>query len=302
MDMLVNLGYLPLITKYNRITHHTATLTDHIYTNSPKKVIKLRICLAHISDHLPIFFSLANTMPTSNKPKYFRDLLNFSKDHFLEEISHIDFTGLITEDVNKSMNNIVEKLWLISNKHAPLRKALKQKKRQLDKPWISKAILKSIKKRLFKSHYLSNDPCKIKEYKVYKNKLYRVIKAAKKNYLTNQFEMNKENVKVTWKLIGTLINGKKTNSLNTVNRLFCNNTFYMDKASICEHLNSYFINIGNKLAHQLPPINTNPTSYIKQSFLNSFMFRATHSQEVHDELMSLKTNKSFIGIPQICKL
>ena len=78
---------------------------------------------------------------------------------------------------------------------------------------------------------------------MYKNKLYRVIKAAKKNYVANQFEMNKENIKDAWKLIGTLINKKKTNSLKTVNRLFCNNTFYTDKASICEQLNSYFNNI-----------------------------------------------------------
>ena len=102
-------------------------------------------------------------------------LSNFSKVHFLEEISHIDFT-----------------------------------------------------------HYVSNDPRKIKEYKAYKNKLYRVIKAAKKNYLTNQFEMNKENMKLTWKLIGTLINRKNTNSFKTINRLFCNDIFYADKASICE--------------------------------------------------------------------
>ena len=53
-------------------------------------------------------------MPPSNEPKYFRDFSNFSKEHFLEEISHIDFMGLITEDVNKSMNNIVERLQLIA--------------------------------------------------------------------------------------------------------------------------------------------------------------------------------------------
>ena len=85
-------------------------------------------------------------MPSSNEPKYFRDFSNVSKEHFLEEISHIDFMGLITEDVNKSMNNIVERLQLISNKHSPFRKVLKQKKRKLKKPWISKAILISIKK------------------------------------------------------------------------------------------------------------------------------------------------------------
>ena len=129
--------------------------------------------------------------------------MNFNKESFVKEISHIDFKGLITEDVNKSMNNIVEKLRLITDKHLPLRKASKQKKKRLEKPWISKAILISIKKkqRLLRSHFLSNDPSKIQEYKAYNNKLYRIIKAAKRNYLTNQFEMNKENMKITWKVI-----------------------------------------------------------------------------------------------------
>ena len=55
MDMLLDLGYLPLITKPTRITYHTSTLIDDIYTNTPEKVIKSGICLADISDHLPIF-------------------------------------------------------------------------------------------------------------------------------------------------------------------------------------------------------------------------------------------------------
>jgi len=91
--------------------------------------------------------------------------------------------------------------------------------------------------------------------------------------------MNKENIKVKWKLIGSVNNRKKTNSKKTINKLFCNNTFYTDKATICEQLHSYFINIGIKLADQLPPNNTHPTSYVKQSFLNSFMFRAIHSKK-----------------------
>ena len=55
MAMLLDLGYLPLITKATRITHYTSILIDHINTNSPEKVIKSGICLADISDHLPIF-------------------------------------------------------------------------------------------------------------------------------------------------------------------------------------------------------------------------------------------------------
>ena len=44
----------------------------------------------------------------------------------------------------------------------------------------------------------------------------------------------------------------------------------------------HFINVGRNLAHQLPPILTDPTKFIKRSFTNSFMFRGICTQEVHD--------------------
>ena len=55
LDMLLDAGFMPLITKATRITDHTSTLIDHIYTNVPHKVCKSGICLADITDHLPIF-------------------------------------------------------------------------------------------------------------------------------------------------------------------------------------------------------------------------------------------------------
>jgi len=41
LDMLLNLGYMPIITKATRITDRSATLIDHIYTNAPQKVLPL---------------------------------------------------------------------------------------------------------------------------------------------------------------------------------------------------------------------------------------------------------------------
>ena len=46
LDMLLNLGYLPIITK----------LMDHIYTNVPQKVVKSGICLAGITTPLIIVY------------------------------------------------------------------------------------------------------------------------------------------------------------------------------------------------------------------------------------------------------
>ena len=67
LDMLLDLGFMPLITKARRITDHTSTLIDHIYTNMPGKTITAGICLADVSDHLPIFCTIANKLSTSTE-------------------------------------------------------------------------------------------------------------------------------------------------------------------------------------------------------------------------------------------
>ena len=103
----------------------------------------------------------------------------------------------------------------ITDKHAPVRKLSNKMRAQLRKPWITSAIFKSIKKRqkLFTTHFLSNDPNKVKEYKKYNNKLNKIKEAAKTNYFKTQFDMFSDNLKATWKLIGTIINRKKPSAV-----------------------------------------------------------------------------------------
>ena len=66
LDMLFSLGFMPLITKATRITHHSKTLIDHIYTNAPEKIINTRICLADISRHLISHDSLQENTTIEN--------------------------------------------------------------------------------------------------------------------------------------------------------------------------------------------------------------------------------------------
>ena len=48
--------------------------------------------------------------------------------------------------IEASMNRVTQTLQQISDMHAPVRRASKQKRKQLNKPWISNAILTPIKK------------------------------------------------------------------------------------------------------------------------------------------------------------
>ena len=302
LNMLLDSGFMPIITKATRITDHSKTSIDHIYTNIPQKVLKSGICLAGISDHLPVFCTIANKFPTTNESRYNRDFSNFNKDSFLKEISEIDFASLIVDDVNESMNAFAETFQKITDKYAPVRKLSNKMRAQLRKPWISSAILKSIKKRqkLFTTHFLSNDPNKVKEYKKYNNKLNKIKEAAKTNYFKTQFDMFSDNLKATWKLIGTIINRKKAQHGTLIQKLLYNGKCYNDKASICHQLNTHFINVGHDLAAQLPNYNISPTHFIHRRFQNSFMFRGIYNHEVQDALIGLKLNKSFIGTPPKC--
>ena len=112
----------------------------------PQHLTKTGICLAHITDHLPVFSTVAKRLPLC------RDLF-LIWIYFLIDFEATDFNSLVNEGVNQRMNNVINALQSLSNKHAPLRKLSNKKK---------------------KSHFLSNDPDKVTYYKSYNNNLNRI--------------------------------------------------------------------------------------------------------------------------------
>ena len=56
LDNLFSNGFIPEITKPTRITSHSATLIDHIYTNKADLTFSSGIILTDISDHFGTFF------------------------------------------------------------------------------------------------------------------------------------------------------------------------------------------------------------------------------------------------------
>ena len=140
----------------------------------------------------------------------------------------------------------------------------------------------------------------MKFYKAFNNKLNKIKQIAKQNYFSNQFNINKDNIKMTWKLIGMIIN-RKQKANTVINKLLYNNKCYTDKLSICDQLNAYFINVGPSLSSKLPNRdNVDPTKYIHRAFSNSFMFRSIPAYEVYDQIVNLNSSKSTKGTPVKC--
>ena len=76
LDMLFS-NMTPVITKPTRITEHSKTLIDHIYTNAPTMHLSSGIALFDISDHLPVF-CLSNTkVKTNHQKQSYRDCIPY---------------------------------------------------------------------------------------------------------------------------------------------------------------------------------------------------------------------------------
>jgi len=133
--------------------------------------------------------------------------------------------------------------------------------------------------------------------------LNRIIHAAKNNYFSIQFELNKENIKYTWKLISKVISTKKVNTQHTIKKLLDDNRMYADKQSIFDQLNNHFIDVGNGLADKLPKHDIDSSLYLdtcRTMTTSSFMFCGICLTGVYDEIMSLKIDKSPLHIPRKC--
>ena len=64
-----------------------------------------------------------------------------------DDLKQINFLTLVDSDVNSSINSVIRVLERLTEKHAPLKRASQSKRKQLNKPWLTKGILASIKKK-----------------------------------------------------------------------------------------------------------------------------------------------------------
>ena len=77
-----------------------------------------------------------------------RDFSHFSQSRLNNDLIQIDWKFVIDskrENIDGLFATFYDKLNKLSNKHAPLKKRSKRKIKQSAKPWINKAIRRSIK-------------------------------------------------------------------------------------------------------------------------------------------------------------
>ena len=137
---------------------------------------------------------------------------NAELDSALQHL-HSNFTS---HDPNVIARAITETYVSLIDKYMPLKKISNKRKRNPDKPWISRGLKKSIntKFKLYKKSKKSGNLDDNLKYKKYLNVLTRTKQNAEHLYYKNLSMLYGQNKSKTWKLINEVSNRKrKSNDL-----------------------------------------------------------------------------------------
>ena len=300
-DLLCSHSFRPLILQPTRVTSRTSTLIDNIFINDVSCYSSGGNLTSSISDHFLQFAQtdIFETCSFKKKIKLARDFRYFSKREFAEELTNIDWSNKINEQVGTeiSYQYFYSEIEQILNYTAPYRK-LTQKEIKLEHmPWITSGILKSmwVRDDLCKRRNKERDP-DIKSqftvlFKRYRNTIVTLLRRSKENYYSSYFLQNQSDVKKTWDGIRNLINvSKKKTQIPT--KIIYKNEEKVSDIDMAESLNDFFVNIGSSVEAKIPKSKTCYTSYLKQSNNKSIFLTPCSVMELTTIIRNMKTSKS----------
>ena len=148
---------LPYIIQPPRITSHSKSIIDNIFSNYISQEIISGNLTSTISDHLPQFLiapHIVSNAPNKNSNIFERDWSKFNREEFILDYFAIDWPHILklqNNDTNTSFQNFFDSMSRILDKYAPLKKLSKYKLKFKATPWITTALQISIS---IKNNYL----------------------------------------------------------------------------------------------------------------------------------------------------
>ena len=147
------------------------------------------------------------------------------------------------------------------DKIAPEREIKLSRNNTARDPWITKGMLRSIKKQ--KDLYLEQlrDTTATNKYKNYRNHLQKILRNAKTSYLREKYKEFKQDSHKLWRLIHSILNktSRKGDCIKAINK---DGVPRYDPATITDELCKHFSSIGETFANNIPPSSKEISTYL----------------------------------------
>ena len=297
-NAMYSMSFYPMISKPTRITPHSATIIDNIFTNNLIVNTVSGILFNDISDHLPVFtiYDCNSSLEKVVKSKTYRRVTSVTAIKALQRDLAAEKWNEVydKENVDTAYDNFLKIFLLLYEKNCPILEYKKNSKAL--KPWMTNGLLNACRKKnkLYRDFIKYRTIDKETKYKAYKNKLMVIIRRCKKDYYNKLLEKNKNNIKGTWNILNKIIR-KGTNSNNT-NSFIEKGKSITKMNEIVEGFNNFFVNVGPNLAKQIHPVTagSGPPTVVERN-PSTIFFYSTNKQEITDIVQKFKNKTSTDG-------
>ena len=308
LDMMFTNSLHPKITMPTRFATHSASLLDNFYCKVSDHSLNASagIIMSGISDHLPYFICFDNfTKCKASSTKFVKCKVNRPEaiEAFLNELKSKNLYNELDHSLesgpDQNYDKMIKTITELKEKHLPYKFVKFNKHRHKDNKWMTYSIINSIKTRDKKYYKLKcmnqNDPGYLalkRNLGIYNGILKKCIRETKAEYYNKMFETYKHDIKNTWKTISSLL-CKSSKKNNPIKEIKINDKLCTNQKDICNGFNSFFVNIGPKLASEINENNKIPySSYLKKVITSEFMFDLITEDDINKIVTSLKPKAS----------
>ena len=212
--------------------------------------------------------------------------------------SNVDYAKLLGNAVkdldnpNESYVKCLETITQIYDDCFPKIK-LKIKSNNKANPWTTRGIAKSSKrKQKLYEKFLKN--CSIQNEKIYKDyrKIFQTITMkSKRKYYSEKLLQFQGDAKKTWRIMKEVIGKSKLIHSTLPRKIVINKNVIFEEKHITNAFNNFFLNIGPKLADDIPTATRSFESYV-QSTNETINEKPITINELKDAFFPLKIDKS----------
>ena len=249
-----------------------------------------------MTDHLPIFqiteYKHNNNITIIQSSRRLTNERNINT--LINDLVNADWKEIYdSDDINCMYNTFTEKITELYQSNCPVIYE-KVKRKRPDKPWMTNGLKHACRKKnlLYKEFLKTRTNVSEEKYKKYKNKLTAILRRCEKQYLTELLEINKGNMKETWKILNGLIN-KKSKGKQISTEFNGDESKITGDKTIANGFNNVFVNIGPSLAKRIPKCKDSLfTQFLPDKIEDTMFLQPVTEEEIMQQVKNAKNKKS----------
>ena len=306
-----NHGFAQIVSRPTRITEHSATLIDHVYTNDLDTALSCNILTVDLSDHLATHTKISLGSSTlASRINITHSRQEKTEFRIFNEANHETFKNLINEETwheiydDMDAQTAYDKFEEIYLKHynsaypSISNRIRRKNERQNPKPWILPWLEDACARKQKAFYEFVKTPSPVNKAKYEKLQIFceKHVDIAKIKYRKAYFERYQNDSRKQWQMISSLL-GRKNKTPNFTKITDCDGTTATTPESIADSFNNYFSTVACKLKNSSfanDPENANSDNYqkfLKGPVARSMYLESVNAGEVYKIIQSFK-NKS----------